>query len=492
MVLTSRLMWLLAAVCLSLPLWAFLWATPGMPLMLRVLIAALLGVSALQPHAGLLGLAVVGPMAVPVMIAVGGAPIGGNAMFEAMVLATVAGVVWRWAIAGHLTGGRLGLPSLLLGGAAIASVTPLVGLPSWTHLTRDYFAQPRNAPALHEAAVWIEALLAAVMIERFVMRDQKLGHRLALAAACGLAAESVYSLLRLGQIVGRSADVLDALWRHALSTRISPHFPDPNAMGSLFALGAVGWAVVSIGKDLSQWQRAGALLGALIVGAALWLTGSRAAIVAAAITMFVMWWHVRRPSLKAVGATLALTAMIGITIFLAAKDLSQRPRATPEKAMNIRVELAMAGIRMAADHPWRGVGLGEFSRYSPQYISQSLIGQFPAAVYGENAHNQFIQILAELGVIGLVVYVWYWIRVLGPAVRTLRTGESHAWLAAGTAGLCAFHLSALLGHPFLTPYVLFFVFVSAGVVAGHSSPSATHRSGPRVTTVNPGTQVPLV
>jgi O-antigen ligase len=134
------------------------------------------------------------------------------------------------------------------------------------------------------------------------------------------------------------------------------------------------------------------------------------------------------------------------------------------------MEFAMAGLRMAADHPWLGVGLGEFSRYSPQYITQSLVDRFPAALYGENAHSQPIQIVAELGVIGLVAFVWYWIRVLGPAVRRLRSREYSGWLAAGTGGLFAFHLSALLGHPFLTPYVVFCVFVSVGVVAGLSAP----------------------
>jgi len=188
-----------------------------------------------------------------------------------------------------------------------------------------------------------------------------------------------------------------------------------------------------------------------------------------------MWWHVRRPSLTALAAALALVATISVSVFLVTADRSRRSRATPAVAVIVRMEFAEVGVRMAADHPWLGVGPGAFSRHSTQYLSPTLVAQFPAALYGENAHNQIIQIAAELGVIGLVAFVWYWVRVFGPAVQTLRSGEFSPWLAAGTAGLCAFHLSAQLGHPFLTPYVVFCVFVSVGVVAG-SSRSPTVRS----------------
>ena len=79
--------------------------------------------------------------------------------------------------------------------------------------------------------------------------------------------------------------------------------------------------------------------------------------------------------------------------------------------------------------------------------------------------------------------------MLGPAVRRVWSidrglrfpadpGESDPWLLACTSGLCAFHLSALLGHPFLTPYVVYCVFVIVGVVAG-LTPEENRTSSPR-------------
>src|SRR5687767_1563212 len=192
----TRAGWLIGAACLTLPLWSF-WSPPVIPIALKLLVAALLATSALRPRAGLVALAGLGPLAVPIMIAVGSAPGGGNAMLEVMVLAVVAGIAWRWGVSGPPTGGRLGLPSLWLGAVAASSVVTLA--PSfagvWTHAARDYFLQPRNFPAWHEAAVWVEALLLALMIERVIRKRAKSGRLIAVVAACGLAGESAFSLI---------------------------------------------------------------------------------------------------------------------------------------------------------------------------------------------------------------------------------------------------------------------------------------------------------
>lgn len=471
----ARAIWLPGALSLTMPLLS-LWLPPDVPAVLKVLVGALMVTSAVRPHAGLLALAGLGPMAVPLMLSAGTPPFGGNAFLEAMVLSVLAGIAWRWCLTGPVTGGRLGLPSLAFGAVAITSVVTASGLqrlsagplaavagPWWTHVSRDYFTRPRDYSALHEATIWLEALLLAVVIERVIRTAPKFGPVLAVATACGLAGESVFSLLRLGEIAGRSADVVRALWQHFLFTRISPHFPDVNAVGSLFALGTTCWLTIAMAKPLTRWHRVGAVGGTWLVGSALWMTGSRAAIGATMLVGLVMWWRLRRPSWSTMTTVLAV-GLFGLSV--ATAGLMGTPRATVAQALEVRVELASAGVRMAADHPWLGVGLGEFSRHSREYVSPQLYGLFPAVAYGENAHNQLIQILAEVGVIGLAAFVWYWIRVFVPAVRRVRAGEGGPWLAAWTAGLCAFHLSALLGHPFLTPYVVLCVFVSVGVVAG--------------------------
>jgi O-antigen ligase len=470
----ARASWLAASLCLALPVWSVLF-TPHAPLQVKGVVALLLAIAAAWPLAGVLVLAGLGPLAVPLGLAWGQAPFEGNAMLEAMVLAVLTGVAARWSIAGAPTGGRLFAASLVFGSVVACSALTLLGvqqgiaepLPAflsalWTHAVRDYFSHPLQFPAWHEAATWLEALLLALVIERLLRQSPRAGAGLALVAACGLVAESAFSLLRLGEIWARRPDI--SLWQDIWSSRISPHFQDVNAIGSLFALGTVCWLTVALRARIPGWARAGAIAGTLIVGAALWLTGSRAALGAAGLTGLLLWNRLRRPTLNTVTAILVAAAL---AVTFISPDLLRPPgRASVASAVNIRLDLAGVGIEMTRDHPWFGVGLGEFRRHSTNYVSPSLIARFPKAMVGENAHNQWIQIMGELGLVGLAAFAWYWTRLLWPAMRRQRSGDAVPWLTAWAAGLGAFHLSALFGHPFLTPYVVLCVFIGVGIVAG--------------------------
>ena len=473
----ARAAWLITALMLALPLSSLL-PSDHVPALFRSLVAVLFVVSTLRPVAAVGILAILGPMALP--LALVGAPptISGNAALEAMVLAVLAGTALRWSARGPLPDGRLGRPSFVfIAVVTVSTITLLRAQPPsqsgsltgflescFQHATTDYFFEPGRFGALHEGAVWIEGILLALMIERIVQSVEGSGRILAMMAALGLAGEAIFSSLRLWQIAGRNEDFVGALWRHTLSTRITPHFPDPNAIGSLFALGTVCWLALVLANDRSKLWRTGAMFGALVISVALWLTGSRAALGAAAAAALWLWWRAYGPSVRTLILAAALLAAVGNALLLAGQGANTR--ASVAAAVEIRIDLAMVGVHMAADHPWFGVGLGQFSRQSTAYISQDLIARFPPAASGENAHNQLIQILGELGIVGLLVFLGYWSSVFRPAISCLRAGARDLWLLALTTGLFAFHASALLGHPFLTPYVVLCVFLITGLVAG--------------------------
>lgn len=59
----------------------------------------------------------------------------------------------------------------------------------------------------------------------------------------------------------------------------------------------------------------------------------------------------------------------------------------------------LAGVRMFADHPFLGVGIGNYSVAYPRYHPRGWYASL------EHAHNYFINIAAEAGVVGLTAYV---------------------------------------------------------------------------------------
>lgn len=86
---------------------------------------------------------------------------------------------------------------------------------------------------------------------------------------------------------------------------------------------------------------------------------------------------------------------------------------TPENyAVAERLAHWQAALNMATDHPWLGVGLGHYEVVYPQY---RLINWFEPLGH---AHNYYLNIFAEAGIIGLLAYGKVWIVIIALTWRT--------------------------------------------------------------------------
>jgi tetratricopeptide (TPR) repeat protein len=140
-------------------------------------------------------------------------------------------------------------------------------------------------------------------------------------------------------------------------------------------------------------------------------------------------------------------------------------------SLGVRAGYWRGAMDMALDHPLGGVGLATFGSHYPRY--RPLLGH-PA----QEAHNDYLQVLAELGVPGLLAFLWLWLAYLrnasakgeagGRAVRcrgesrirpyadaqhqapsTLRpSGAAFPFWTGCAAGVLAFALSAAVAGTF--------------------------------------------
>jgi len=81
--------------------------------------------------------------------------------------------------------------------------------------------------------------------------------------------------------------------------------------------------------------------------------------------------------------------------------------------IELRYNLWEAGLRMWADHPLRGVGIGQFGR-NLRFYGEDLLNPYYLTV-GLGTHNMYIKVLAETGIVGLAIFVG----LLGMALRSL-------------------------------------------------------------------------
>lgn len=116
---------------------------------------------------------------------------------------------------------------------------------------------------------------------------------------------------------------------------------------------------------------------------------------------------------------------------------------------------------MIGDYPFLGIGLGRFYLEFRDYrerLGTEGAGWFFQHTLHENAHNYFLQVAAEGGLVGLVLLIWFLARIFNGAFR----GPPES--AAAAYGLIAMISVSLLQHPLLVE-ALFFTTVPVAALA---------------------------
>jgi O-antigen ligase len=130
---------------------------------------------------------------------------------------------------------------------------------------------------------------------------------------------------------------------------------------------------------------------------------------------------------------------------------------------------------MLKEHPFVGVGLGdyrvEFLEYKARFKETPLGQQYnfylPRAI---QAHNDYVQLIAELGLMGLLAVGVFAITLIAGAHRFVRSSESperRLGVVALAAGLVAFLTDALVSFPLHLPASELNLVVLIGLLYAH-------------------------
>jgi hypothetical protein len=318
----------------------------------------------------------------------------------------------------------------------------------------------RPATAIHESLTLAGGALAALMVAETCRRHPAVVPRAIRMLVLAVAALALLSVYRLGELAVRSGLSPAEAVALAGTLRVSPVVPDLNAAGALFLLAipvAAEWCL----------ERRGRLLGAAclaVLAAGAWLAGSRIAL--AMILPSLLLIPILRSSR---GPRSIVAAALGGAVVMAVLLVPSTRHIGASTAWSVRRDMAVVTGQMLRHQPVFGVGIGRFADHSTAYMPPTL----RALYVRENAHNQFFQILGELGLPGLVGlggFVWL---VLLPALR----GTSGAGGVGLTAGLIAFVFTWMGQHPLLEVHVAAAFWIAAGLERGRSpAPTAPART----------------
>ncbi|MQG69940.1 MAG: hypothetical protein FI707_14270, partial [SAR202 cluster bacterium] len=461
------------------------------PIVLKLTVGLVGAVAFVRPVSGLLIIAGLVPLGHVLTTRIWPEAYPANAT-EALVLAFLAG----WLLHGLRRGdsaprldNRLRMPALLFGAVVVASLVVQVAvLQVWkdypwpfilqivTHLTRDYFtaviadARPwagdlSGFGVIHNSLLMLEGLALFLCVTAAVREDQTLARRLIRMIVAGAVGAATLSIVQLGMAMMASADPVGEL-RPLLSQGHLMHLSKLNSAGAYFLL--TGLVALCSAAGRRVW-RAGWLSAAGLILVALLLTHARAATAAGLgmVALIGMTAVTRRGFSGSRRASLVVMLVTGLVLSTGLYGYVIQS-STALDSLRFRFLMNDTSLRMAATHPFFGIGIDQYLLSSERFASPELSAILQTTFFAPraNAHNQFAQVAVELGLIGLTAFLW----VIGSAFwngwKYHRANRADWRIAGVLAGLAAFLLAGLVGHPLLFAEVAHPFWMLVGLAAG--------------------------
>jgi O-antigen ligase len=180
--------------------------------------------------------------------------------------------------------------------------------------------------------------------------------------------------------------------------------------------------VTALSHQTRGWQKSVAAASAALIATTIFLSGSRGGMAAFAIEMTLVVAILLRgekPGKATTAIGIFLVVVVGLLAWLGGGDLvdrmtSIRTEAHAELSGGTRLDIDRDGLKMFEKKPVLGWGLGTFPEVYPQFRT------FYTNFFINAAHDDYLQLLVETGVLGFAVMIWMMVSVYRHGIRKLR------------------------------------------------------------------------
>jgi len=213
--------------------------------------------------------------------------------------------------------------------------------------------------------------------------------------------------------------------------------------------------VLSLTRLTGEKERMAAGIAAAIMTVTVFLSGSRGGMIAISIELVVFFLLLPRqgvaPFRHKKGIQLAVVTafaivLVGLLWWLGGKELSSRVSSIAtethtELSGGMRLSIDRDAFRMFRNKPVLGWGLGTFPTVYPRFRS------FYTNFFVNEAHNDYLQLLCEMGLLGFATMLWFLIVLYRRALRKIDNWTSNVTGAVTLA--CSLGITGILVHSLL-------------------------------------------
>jgi O-antigen ligase len=338
---------------------------------------------------------------------------------------------------------------VVAGRAQRPAASPLLGMIAalLVCFSLSVFVAPNLSLAAKELLKWLE--LATVVLAGTSLLETAAQRRTLLAWLLGAgASQAAFGLAQSVLRIGPEHFLIGGVIMRAYGT-----FEQPNPFGGYVGLTVpLAVSLALFGLPAGRWRRFAAGVAA-VAGAALLITLSRGAWVAQVVALLIVV-TVNSARVRRLITVLALSGAVLVaaawpllpaeiterasSVVVSAVDLGAVKDAvvTPENwAVLERLSQWYAGWQMFLANPVLGAGIGNYNAAYDDYRLE----QWPVAL--GHAHNHYLTVAAESGLVGALAYIGLWIVIFRSGARAVRlaTGRLERATAVGIlASLASF------------------------------------------------------
>jgi putative inorganic carbon (HCO3(-)) transporter len=305
---------------------------------------------------------------------------------------------------------------------------PLTAFVLWVALTIPFATYPLYS--LQEFGKLLQQFLIFYVV-LFFFRDHVYRIQLARLLLIGLVLMSAYGVFKFDETLRGGGSLLMAeVW---LTTYLIMLIP----------LGfALAW------YEERAWVKNACILVTVLATGCLFLTESRAGLLAFLAELWACVWLLKRRVMLITASSFTLAVVAGI-IFLVTLQVSPGgdgkisvgpiPLKTATLSFVHRVDIAMFTLSEIAEHPLLGIGYGKetYKRLFGGVPEENLpSGHFPVRIYG--THNILLELALHAGLPGLALFLWLMIslgRTLIEGFRLTTDAYAKAFLLGASVGL---------------------------------------------------------